>query len=153
MQKEKVLQLINEKLAQVEEAEKKNALTGNLNFGLHLHLYRQSPYLKDFEKKRQLLHRFILLETFFIPLMVIGIDSNTFDKIAESPFTAILGIIAIAAVAGFFFVYFPLRMLIAFSNSTQKEVKKMMLHDLRQQVETLDDVSEMAAQKNVAGSF
>jgi hypothetical protein len=41
MLKEEVLKLIDEKLQQIEEAETKNMLNGNLNFGLHLHLYRQ----------------------------------------------------------------------------------------------------------------
>lgn len=153
MQKEKVLQLIDEKLAQIEEAEKKNAVKGNLNFGLHLHLYRQSPYLADFEKKRKRLRNFLWFETFFIPLMLVGISSDLWDKFFDSPFIVVAGVLVISAVSGLLFVYFPLYALIANANSVQKDVKKLMLHDLRQKVEALDEFSEKAVQKTGVGSF
>jgi hypothetical protein len=146
MQKEHVLQLIDEKLAQIEEAETKNLLNGNLNFGLHVHLYRQSPYMKDFEKKRKQLRAFIWVDTFIIAFMLVGINSDLFDKISQNPFKAIVGIIVLSVVSGLLFVYYPLRSLVATANSTQKEVKKLMLYDLRQKVEALE-ANEMAAQK------
>lgn len=142
MQKGEVLKLIDEKLQQIEEAETKNRFTGNLNFGLHLHLYRQSPYLKEFEKKRKMLRDFIWIETFTIAFMLVGLNSDLFDKITENPFKAIVGMLVVSAVSGLFFVYFPLRFLIANANSTQKEVKKMMLHDLHQKIEALDTVTD-----------
>lgn len=128
-------------MQQIEETETKNVLYGNLNFGLHLHLYRQSPHLKDFEKKRKQLRTFIWLETFFISFMLIGLNSDLFDKIAENPFKAIAGLLILSAVSGLFFVYFPLRSLVASAKSTQKEVKKLMLHDLRQKVEVMEEVT------------
>lgn len=153
MQKQTVLQLIDEKLAQIEEAETKNRLAGNLNFGVHLHLYQQSPYLKGFEKKRKQLRTFIWMETFFIAFLLVGLNSSLFDKIAENPFKAIVGLLVSSAVSGLFFVYWPLRSLVAYTNSTQKEVKKLMLHDLRQKVESLEEVSGPVVQKTGAGSF
>ncbi len=153
MQKDKVLQLIDEKLAQIEEAEKKNALKGNLNFGLHLHLYRQSPYLPAFEKKRKRLHNFLWLETFLIPFVLVGISSDLWEKFFDSPFIVVTGVFVLSAISGLFFVYLPLHALIANANSAQKEVKKMMLHDLRQKVEALDEANEKAEQKNVVNSF
>lgn len=153
MQKEKVLQLIDEKLAQIEEAEKKNALKGNLNFGLHLHLYRQSPYLAEFEKKRKRLVNFLWFETFLIPLMLVGISSDLWEKFFDNPILVIVGVLVLSAVSGLFFIYLPLHALIANANSVQKEVKRLMLHDLRQKVEALDEFTEKEVHKTAVDSF
>jgi Na+/melibiose symporter-like transporter len=96
------------------------------------------------------LRTFIWLETFFISFMLVGIQSNMFDKIAENPFKAIAGLLVVSAMSGLFIVYFPLRTLVASANSTQKEVKKLMLHDLRTKVQALE-VSEKGVQKTGAG--
>lgn len=53
MKKELVIEMIDEKMKQMEEASAKNILSGNLNFGLHLNLYKDSPYKEALLKKKK----------------------------------------------------------------------------------------------------
>ena len=148
MQKREVLQLIDEKLEQVEEAEKVNIWKGKISFGVHLHVYQHSPYLPLIIKKRKLIQRLILAETFLIPLIILTLSFGYADKADQSFWKAVVMVLVNALFLGGLFVYGLLRSLVRDTISAEKEVKKMMLHDLRQKVEALE-VSDLAVHKTV----
>ena len=139
MQKEKVLQLIDEKLQQIEEAEKATIWRGKLNYGVHQNVYKDSPYMPTFLKKRKSLNRLILFTAFAIPILVHTLSFG--DGPDESILKTIIKILLNALFVGGIFIYSFLRSLVRDTNSVQQEVKKMMLHDLRQKVEVMEEVS------------
>lgn len=152
MQKENVLQLIDEKLAQIEEAETKNKLNFNLNFGVHLHLYRQSPYLPPFLKKRKIVRRSILFNSFLLPLIMVLGQDHTWELFEANALKAVLQIFGTVVSTGLIFNYIILHTLVAYANSTQKDVKMLLLHDLRQKVEAMEETSDRVVQKTGVAS-
>lgn len=146
MQKAQVLQLIDEKLQQIEEAEKKNLLNGNLNFGVHMNVYKDSPIMPQFLKKRKVLLRLLLLECFLLPLFIKMSPSSTWDQLEANTLKTVVMILGTTVFNGLILFYFFLPSLVAQTNNTQKEVKKMILQDLRQKVEALE-VSDLAVHK------
>lgn len=144
MQKAQVLKLIDEKLKQLEEAEKASIWDGKLNFGVHLNVYKDSPYMPAFLKKRKGLNRLILVTAFLIPVLVL---SFSYDWLEESFWKTIIKILLNALFIGGIFIYSILRSLVRDANNAQLEVKRLMLHDLRQQVEALEEVPDQLAPK------
>lgn len=151
MQKKSVLQLIDEKLKQLDETEKESIWKGKLNFGVHLNVYKDSPYLASVLKKRKFINRLIFFEAFAIPILVHSFGSSIWSE--ESIWKTIIKILLSALFVGGVFIYTILRSLVNDTNSAQNEVKRLMLHDLRQKVEMLEEVSDPAVQKTGAGSF
>ena len=133
---------------QVEEAEKANLWKEKLNFGVHLNVYKDSPYMPSFLKKRKTISRLILFEAFAIPILVHTFGSSEWSE--ESIWKTIIKILLSALVVGGIFIYTILRSLVNDTNSVQNDVKKMMLHDLRQQIEALE-TNETAVQKTGVG--
>ncbi len=150
MQKEKVLQLIDEKLNQIEEAEKVNIWKGKLSFGVHQHVYKDSPYLPVILKKRKGINRRILIATFAIPVIVLLFEFSYGDWQEESIWKTVVKLLLSSLFTGGIFIYGMLLSLVNDTNSAQKEVKKLMLHDLRQKVEAIE-VNEKEVQKTGAG--
>ena len=144
MQKRQILQLIDEKLQQVEETEKVNIWQGKISFGVHLPLYQHSPYLQPFLKKKKVIQRLIIFETIFIPILVLTFSTGFTEKLEEAFWKTIIIVLVNALFVGFLFIYGALRSLVRDTISAQKEVKKMMLHDLRQKIEAMEEVSDRA---------
>lgn len=141
MQNQKVLQLIDEKLQQLEEAEKDNVWKTKISFGVHLEVYRQSPYFHAFIKKKKLVQRLLIFQTFALPILVLTLSFG-FNSQPETGFWKTVGLILINAFfVGAIFIYGILRSLVRDTISTENEVKKMMLHDLRQKVAAMEEVS------------
>ena len=139
MQKESVLQLIDEKLQQIEEAEKANFWNGKISYGVHQNVYKDSPYMPRFLKKRKGLNRAILIQAFLIPVMVL---SFSYDWLEESLWKTIIKILLNALFIGGIFIYSFLRSMVQHANNAQLEVKRLMLHDLRQKVAAMEEVRE-----------
>jgi len=136
MKKELVIQMIDEKMKQMEEASSKNILTGNLNFGLHLNLYKESPFREALLKKKRNLNILLLVQTFTITAVMIIIFSNVFEG---SFLKGITLFIVETILTGFIFVYYPLQGLIVYANDVQKEVKKIILEDLKNKINKLPE--------------
>jgi hypothetical protein len=79
------------------------------------------------------------VESLFIPFFLMFIRGDITDKIATEPLKTIFGMVVLSVIGGLFFVHFPLRALITQANTAQKEVKKMMLEDIKQQVQELQN--------------
>jgi hypothetical protein len=136
MDKERVIRIIDDKLKKIEEANTKNILKGSLNVGVHLDDYKDSTQLQTILKKRKRLNTLLWVETFSIPALVI----ITFSDVLDGSFIkGILLLLAGSLFAGLIFVYLPLHGLISFSNDMQKDVKKMMLEDLKNKIQELPD--------------
>lgn len=153
MQKEKVLQLIDEKLAQVEEAEKASMWKGKLNFGVHLNVYKDSPYMPAFLKKRKGLNRRLLIGALVIPVIVLLFSMSYGSWPEESLLKTVVKLLLNALFTGGILIYGMLHSIVQGVNDAQQDVKKMMLRDLRQKVEALEEVSEKVVQKTGVGSF
>ncbi len=136
MNKDAIIKIINEKIQQVEEANTKNILSGNLNIGVHLNLYKGSPYILPLLKKKKRLTTLLWVESFLIPATIIIISSDVFEG---SVIKGIMLLLVGSLIAGLIFVYFPLYGLISYSNDMQKDVKKMMLEDLKNKIEGLPE--------------
>ena len=149
MQKQEVLQLIDEKLQHLEETEKVNIWQGKISFGVHLPLYNNSPFLQAFLKKKKLIQRLIVFETFFLPFLVLTLSTGFWERLEAAFWKTIVVLLVNVFFLGLIFIYGSLRSLVRESISAQKEVKKMILHDLRQKVEALD-VTDRVAQKTGA---
>jgi hypothetical protein len=130
--------IIDAKLKELEQAQKHNTLKGNLNFGVVVNNYIKNNHLPSFLKKRKTLIQILWIETFFIPLFLLFTGGDITEKIAAQPVKAIAGIIALTLIGGLFFVHFPLRSLIAQANEAQHEVKKMILEDIKNQIQELE---------------
>lgn len=137
MQKENVLQLIDEKLAQLEEAEKAGIWEGKINFGVHFNMYKDSLYMPAFLKKTKTVNRLLLFEAFAIPVLVFTLSFGNWPE--ESIWKTVIKVLLNALFIGGIFIYGMLRSLVQEANSAQKEAKKLMLHDLRQKVESLHE--------------
>ena len=144
MQKNEVLQLIDEKLAQLQEAEKRNKWNERLSFGVHLQAYRQSPFMEAFLKKRKQLQREILLTSFGIPMMFYLLDSKFYDQLQENFLKAAVFLLVNTIFWGLVLRFAFIRAVALHTNNAQHEVKKMMLTDLRQKIEQLECKPEMA---------
>ena len=136
MDKESVIRIIDDKLKKIEEANIKNISKGSLNFGVHLDDYKNSPQLQAILKKRKRLITLLWVESFLIPATVIIISSDAFEG---SLIKGIMLLLVGSLFAGLIFVYFPLHSLISYSNDMQKDVKKMMLEDLKNKIEELPE--------------
>ncbi len=132
MEKEVIIRIIDDKIKKIEEAQIKNTLIGSLNFGVHVNDYVHSAHLQTVLKKRKKLIIFLWLETFSIALMMIIILAGIFEKFENNLWKAIVAIIMLSLLTGLIFIYFPLRHLIAETNSVQAEVKKMILEDIKE---------------------
>jgi hypothetical protein len=136
-EKEKVLQIIDEKLRQLEEADKKNTSRGNFNFGIHLNVYENAPRLPIVLKKKKRLKKMLWVQTFFVSFFMVGIYTDFLGKMDEHFLKALVSLVLMGAMGGLIFVYFPMRTMVVETNDLQAEVKKMILEDVKQQVEAL----------------
>ena len=138
MQKNELLQLIDDKLAQLNEAEKATKWDDKLRYGVHLNLYRQSPFMEAFLKKRKNVQRQILFATFAIPILVFLWDSGFYEQWEQNPWKVVVMLLVNTLFSGLIIIYGLMRSVARTTNSAQSEVKKMMLFDLRQKVEQME---------------
>lgn len=153
MQKANVLQLIDEKLKQLEEAEKASLWKSKLSFGVHLNVYKDSPYMPAFLKKRKGLNRRLLIGALVIPVIVLLFSMSYGSWPEESLLKTVVKLVLNALFTGGILIYGMLHSIVQGANDAQQDVKKMMLRDLRQKVEALEEVSGQEAPKNAVGSF
>lgn len=139
MHKNEVLRLIDEKLQQVEEAEKATKWNDKVIYGVHLQAYKQSPLLQPFLKKRKNLKTQMLLMSIMEPLMAYLLGFDFYGKLEQNPWIALIGLIGNAVFIGLVAYSTTMVSLVRDINKAQNDVKKMMLLDLREKIEKAAD--------------
>ncbi len=134
-----MLHLIDDKLAQLEAAEKATKWSGKLSYGVHLDVYRQSPFWAAFLKKRKSVHQQIWFAAFAIPLIIYLWSSHFYEQLEQNIWKALVMLLVNTLFFGLIFIYGTLRSVARTTNSAQNEVKKMMLTDLRQKIEQMEN--------------